>query len=218
MAISRRQKPATTGHRLEPRLAADRARPAPATRDLATEIRNLDATAGPAAFGWRRFQPRRNTAGWRTCCSSSGPTLGTAQELADLRPWLLGRSRLARPGTPALAAHRNASAPSGSASSWCSSAAALPGKKTSIRSSFVCETFHAIAAGRGALSFHREQPLAIDTGPAALRTDAIRLINMELRLLEPWIAAGQLTEEMAAGDGSLQVSVAARPTARGCWS
>jgi hypothetical protein len=30
---------------------------------------------------------------------------------------------------------------------------------------------------------------------------------MELRLLEPWIAAGQVTDEMAAGDGSLQVSV-----------
>ena len=30
---------------------------------------------------------------------------------------------------------------------------------------------------------------------------------MELRLLEPWIAAGQLTEELAAGDGGVQVSV-----------
>src|SRR2546430_1163232 len=68
------------------------------------------------------------------------------------------------------------------------------------------ETFHCVAAGARGFVFPSERALAIDTGPAALRTDAIRLINMELRLLEPWIAAGNLAEEMAAPDGSLQVS------------
>ena len=49
-------------------------------------------------------------------------------------------------------------------------------------------TFQAIAAGARGFVFPSDQPLAIDTGPRALRTDAIRLINMELKLLEPWIA------------------------------
>jgi hypothetical protein len=68
-------------------------------------------------------------------------------------------------------------------------------------------TYHALAAGARGLVFPSEHPLAIDSGPAALRTDSLRLLNMELRLLEPWIAAGQLSEELAGAGGGVQVSV-----------
>jgi hypothetical protein len=74
--------------------------------------------------------------------------------------------------------------------------------------------FHAIAAGARGLVFPSEQPLAIDTGPAALRTDAVKLLNMELKLLEPWIAAGQLVEEAPAEGGAAQVSVLQTERAR----
>jgi hypothetical protein len=64
------------------------------------------------------------------------------------------------------------------------------------------------------LIFPSESPLAIDNIAAALRTDALRLINMELRLLEPWIAAGQLADELATADGGLRVSVLATDRSR----
>jgi hypothetical protein len=69
------------------------------------------------------------------------------------------------------------------------------------------QAFHAISAGARGLVFPSEMPLAIDTGPAALRTDSLKLLNMELKLLEPWIAAGQLVEEIPAADGTTQISV-----------
>ena len=182
------------------------------TRDLATEARNLD-----------RQQDRPLLTGVDSGLSQFSrlahvllferPTLGTSEELSDLRPWLLGRSRLARPGTPALASiETQRSFRLGEQLLLFSRGA--PWDEDVDPAQLRLETFHAIAAGARGFVFPSERPLAIDTGPSALRTDAIRLINMELKLLEPWIAAGQLTDEMAAGDGSLQVTTLATDRSR----
>jgi hypothetical protein len=47
-----------------------------------------------------------------------------------------------------------------------------------------------------------------------MRADTLKLLNLELRLLEPWIAGGTVAEELAAGDGSVQVSVLATDRSR----
>jgi hypothetical protein len=133
------------------------------------------------------------------------PMLGTSTEMSDSRAWQLGRSRLARPGTPVLASietQRNFRL--GEQLLLFSRGAAWD--EDVDPEQLRLETFHSIAAGARGFVFPSEKPLGIDTGPAAMRTDAIRLINMELKLLEPWIAAGNLAEEMAAPDGSLQVT------------
>jgi hypothetical protein len=177
----------------------------PGSRELATEVRNLDG---------QRTRPL--LAGADSSLAQYGrlaqlllvehPVLGTTQELADTRSWLFGRTRLSRPGLPMLVAVEN------QRSARLNEQLLLLGRGAAWDEDVDPQQlrlagFHALAAGARGLVISSERPLAIDTGPAAMRTDAIRLLNMELKLLEPWIAAGQVTEEMAAGDGTVQVSV-----------
>jgi hypothetical protein len=182
------------------------------TRDLTAEVRRLD--------------PQHDRPLLAGADSALGPysrlahlllfersLLGTTQELADSRGWLLGRSRLGRPGTPLLASIETQRSSQLNEQLWLFGGGAAWDEDVDPQQ-LRLETYHAISAGARGFVFPSEQPLAIDTGPAALRTDAIRLINMELKLLEPWIAAGQLSEEMAAGDGTLQVSVLATERSR----
>ncbi|MBW8884650.1 MAG: hypothetical protein JF612_07705, partial [Planctomycetia bacterium] len=174
------------------------------TRDLATEVRNLDPLyQRPLLAGSDSGLAQYSRLAQLLFIER--PTLGTSTELCDLRSWQLGRSRLARPGTPVLASiETQRSYRLGEQILLFSRGAAWD--EDVDPEQLRLETFHAIAAGARGFVFPSEKPLAIDNGPAALRTDAIRLINMELKLLEPWIAAGNLAEEMAAPDGTLQVS------------
>jgi hypothetical protein len=140
-------------------------------------------------------------------------TLGTSQELAGQRQWLLARPRLARPGTPF----------------WATVATERPERLTEQLQLFNrggaveddvdpdqlrLAAYSALAAGARGLVFSSQSALSIDTGPASLRTDAIKLLNLELRMLDPWIAAGTFAEELAAGDGSVQASVLATDRSR----
>ena len=140
-------------------------------------------------------------------------TPGTSQELANLRHWLLARPRLARPGTPF----------------WATIPTQRPQKLTEqlvllsqgqaieddvdpdqLRLAAYC----GLAAGARGLVFPSYSPLTIDSRPGALRADAMKLLNLELRLLEPWIATGTFAEELAAADGSVQASVLATERSR----
>jgi len=175
------------------------------TKELVSEVRALDGQpdrpllAGVDA-GLDEFSRLANL------LSFERPTLGTTQELAASRDWLIGRTRLARPGTPCLATlETQRSTRLGEQLLLFGRGA--PWDEDVDPQQLRLAAFQAIAAGARGFVFASEQALAIDTGPAALRTDAIRLVNMELKLLEPWIAAGQLTEESSAGDRGLQVSV-----------
>lgn len=174
------------------------------TRELATEVRSLDPQrerpllAGADA-NLSQYSRLANLLLFER------PSLGNTRELADSRQWLLGRSRLARPGIPELATIETQRSPLLAEQLLLFSRGA-PFDEDVDPEQLRLATYHAISAGMRGFLFASEQPLAIDTASRALRTDAIRLINMELRLLEPWISAGQLGDEMAAGDGSLQVS------------
>jgi hypothetical protein len=182
------------------------------TRDLATEVRTLDPQHDrPLLVGADSALAQYSRLAQLLLLER--PNLGTSSELSDLRPWLLARLRLARPGTPALAAIETERPPRLAEQLLLFSRGA-PWEEDVDPAQLRLQTYHAIAAGARGFVFPTEKPLAIDTGPAALRTDAIRLMNMELRLLEPWIAAGQLSDEMAAGDGTLQVSVLATERSR----
>jgi hypothetical protein len=134
------------------------------------------------------------------------PTLGTSQELADLRQWLLARPRLARPGTVALATLETQRSSRLAEQLILFSRGAAWDEDVDPQELRLA-AYQAAAAGARGFVFPSEKPLAIDTGPGALRTDAIKLINLELRLLEPWIAKGELAEELATTDGGVQVSV-----------
>jgi hypothetical protein len=175
------------------------------TRELAREIRSADHEANrPLLVGADAALDEYSRLA--NLLLLERPALGTSHELATLRRWLAMRPRLARAGTPVLASvdvQRGSKLGEqlhlfGQGATWEDDV-----DPQQIR----LQGYSAIAAGARGLVFSTEQPLAIDRGPAAMRTDALRLLNMELRLLEPWIAAGQPAEELAAGDGSVQVSV-----------
>jgi hypothetical protein len=141
------------------------------------------------------------------------PTTGTSAELANLRHWLLARPRLARPGTPVLA-----SIPT-QRPERLTEQLVLLSHGAAIEDDVDPQqlrlaAYSAMSAGARGLLFPSQQPLAIDSGAAALRTDALKLLNLELKLLEPWVAAGSLAQELGTGDGSVQVSVIATERSR----
>jgi hypothetical protein len=175
------------------------------TRNLATEVRNFDRQRDrPLLIGADSGLAQYSRLGHMLVFER--PTLGTTQELAESRGWALAQARLARPGTPTLATIDCQRSPRlneqvlllGGGATW---------EEDVDPEQIRLAAFQALAAGARGVVVRTEKPLTIDTPSAALRTDAVRLLNYELRLLEPWIAAGQLTEELAAGDGTVQVSV-----------
>lgn len=182
------------------------------TRELATEVRALDSQrdrpllAG-ADVGLAQYSRLASMLLFER------RALGNSRELSDERQWLLGRSRLARPGIPEFATIETQRTTLLKEQLLLFSHGAAVDEDVDPEQVRLT-TYHAIAAGMRGFVFPSEQPLAIDTASRALRTDAIRLVNMELKLLEPWIAAGQLGDEMAAGDGSLQVSTLATERSR----
>lgn len=182
------------------------------TRDLVREIRALDGQhdrpllAGADA-SLEEYSRLANL------LQLERPTLGTSHELATLRHWHTTRPRLARTGTPILAAvqtHR----PPRLAEQLHLFGQGAPWEDDVDPQQLRLQAYSALAAGARGLVFPSDQRLAIDSGASALRTDALRLLNMELRLLEPWVAGGQRAEELAAGDGSVQVSVLATDRSR----
>jgi hypothetical protein len=178
------------------------------THDLLREIRALDPMEGrPLIAGADAALAEYSRVA--NLLLLERPTLATSAELADLRQWALGRMRLARPGTIGMVGVETQRTPAvreqlillGRGAPW---------EEDCEPQQLRLQAFQAISAGARGIVFQSgasDRGLSIDNGPAALRTDAIRLVNMELRLLEPWIAAGQLSEELAAEDGSVQVSV-----------
>lgn len=174
------------------------------TRDLAAEIRSFDSVhERPLIAG--ADSGLANYSRLAHLLLLEPPTLGTTSEMADSRAWLVSRTRLARPGMPFFA-----TLPTQRSPRLAEQLLLLNGRaadEDADPEQLRLAAFHAIAAGARGFVFAGEKPLAIDTGPAALRTDAIRLLNLELRLLEPWIAGGQISDEVAAPDGSVFGSI-----------
>ena len=182
------------------------------TRDMLREIRALDPRQDRPIFAGVDVQLDEYSR-LANLLLLERPALGTSQELSELRQWSLVRSRLARPGTLMLASVQAQRLPRlgeqlvlfGRGAAW---------QEDCDPEQLRLQALQAIAAGARGSVVHTEQPLAIDTGAAAMRTDALRLLNMELKLLEPWVAAANVTEELAAGDGVVQVSILAAERSR----
>lgn len=131
---------------------------------------------------------------------------GTSFEMARYRPWLQARSRLARPGTPFWATVWTQPSPKLTEQLILFGQGEAPAAEVDpdqLRLSI----YSALSAGARGLVFGSHRPLGIDNPSAAQRTDVLRLINAELRAIEPWIAGGSLIEDMNASDPHVHVSV-----------
>jgi len=139
--------------------------------------------------------------------------LGTSLELADYLSWLRERPRLARPGTPFLAAlstevdsrtARQAAALSG-----------IGGQGLAVDPESLClAAFSAVAAGTRGILFSSAHRLDGDDRESRARAAACQGMNLDLRLLEPWGAAGRFSVQAQSSDPEVQAVVLEASRAR----
>ena len=167
----------------------------------------------------RQFDPRRHRP---TVCGADSdfdaysrqtgimlfdqPLAGTSFELGSYRQWLQIRSRLGRPGTPFWATVWTQPSPKLSEQLILFSQGSPPADDIDP-DQLRLQAYSALAAGARGLLFASHAPLSIDTPTATQRTDTLKLLNYELRALEPWIAGGSIVEEMSTADPHVRVSI-----------
>jgi len=121
--------------------------------------------------------------------------LGTSLELRDYVRWVRTQPRLARPGTPVWTTVQTQPAPS----IYHQLAALRTGRRppTSFSPAQLrLLAFSAVAAGSRGLLFVTESPLDTDDPATRERAMALELLNLELKLIEPWAAAGTFLAEV----------------------
>jgi hypothetical protein len=115
--------------------------------------------------------------------------LATSLELTDYGTWIRERPRLARPGTTIWSTLQTQPAPT-LRRQW-----ELAGREASPPPLIQCEqirlmAYTAIASGSRGLLFESHTSLEAADPETQSRADAIALLNLELALIEPWLAAG----------------------------
>jgi hypothetical protein len=151
---------------------ADRARKRPIAVDV--------------AFGERDYSREVDLLG------ISRPPLQTSLTLRDYRLWLQDRRALARPGTFCWTWLQTTANPE-LRNLW--RAADVDGEVDPEQ--LRLQTYAALAAGCRGFGFWTEESLAGTTPADEERRLAIRRVNLELKLLEPWLATAGGTQEIA---------------------
>jgi hypothetical protein len=140
------------------------------------------------------------------------PVLGTSLELTDYGRWLRERPRLARPGTPIWSIVQT-QPPTALLEQW---SALAPGQSlpTAISSEQIrLMVYTAITSGSRGLLFESHSPLDAPDPDTRSRATVLELLNLELSLAEPWLAAGTYVETVAGG-GEPEVMAAVLRTDR----
>ena len=139
--------------------------------------------------------------------------LGTSLELADYGHWLRGRSRLARPGTPVWATVQTQPA----AAVRQQLAAIEPNRPLPLsvaQEQIRLLAFSAVCSGSRALLFESDTRLDAPDADTRRRAMSLQLVNLELQLVEPWVAAGSVVTQIGSSQrevvGSLLRSSRAR--------
>jgi len=123
------------------------------------------------------------------------PTLGTGLELSQYGVWLRERSRLAVPDTPIWAAIPTQPTPAlreaWAASGRSNGPAAFSSEQVRLA------VYSAIGAGSRGILFESYSPLTAGDPDTRQRAMTLELLNLELRLVEPWAAAGTPMDAIA---------------------
>jgi hypothetical protein len=175
------------------------------TRELALEIRRFDSNAQRPLV----CQADSNLLDYSRATGIlllDKPTLGTSLEVASYRSWLFSRPKLARAGTPFWATIATQT------TQRLYEQQVLFGSTDKNPDDLDLEqlrllAFDTLASGVRGLVFQSHLPLAIDSIPGALRTDTLKLLNRELELLEPWVSAGTLSDDVQTAEPGTQISV-----------
>ena len=139
--------------------------------------------------------------------------LGTSLELIDYLAWLRERPRLARPGTPFLAALSTEVDPR--TARQAAALSGIGGQGLAVDPESLClAAFSAVAAGTRGILFASAHRLDGDDRESRARAAASQAMNLELRLLEPWGAAGRFSVQAQSSDPEVQAVVLEASRAR----
>ena len=132
--------------------------------------------------------------------------LGTSIELAEYAEWVRQRPRLARPGSAVWTAL--ATQPARALVEQCR---VLAGKG-SLDVSFTPEqirllVYMALTGGSRGLLLGSDSRLDADDLPTRLRAETLELLNTELSLVEPWLAAGRAATGVSSSEAKAIGSV-----------
>ena len=180
-------------------------RDVPYTRDLAAEVRSIDPQRQRPLLAGADCELSEYSR-LASLLLLDRRTSATSFELADTREWLKDHQKLARPGTPFWGVvHSQPPA-------VLDQQLARFGRDASHPNDCDLEQlrlalFSNLGAGVRGIHFPTESPLSIDSVPAAMRVDALKLLNYEMRLVEPWISGGQLSEELSAPEAGVHATV-----------
>jgi hypothetical protein len=125
--------------------------------------------------------------------------LGTSVELGDYYSWLRDRPRLARPGTPFLATLSTELDPR--TARQAAGLAGIGGRGLAVDpESLSLAALATLAAGTRGILFTSSRRIDGDDHESRIRAAAVRSMNLRLRVLEPWGAAGRFSTAATASD------------------
>ena len=139
--------------------------------------------------------------------------LGTSLELIDYLRWLRERPRLARPGTPLLAELATEIDPR--AARQAAAIAGVGGQGLAVDpESLSLAALSAVAAGARGIFFTSNARIDGDDAEARKRAAAAREMNLRLKVLEPFGAAGRFAAQAHSSDPEVQAVVMEAARAR----
>lgn len=165
-----------------------------APRDLAVvrrwaeQVRAADSRVVRPLVGWPDADLRGFSRPLNILVSRRHP-LGSSLELRDYATWVRERPRLARPGTPLWTTIQTELPPA-----LIEQQAALAGRQPALghvgEDQLRLLVQAAISSGVRGIHFESRARLDADDPATRARAAALELINLQLRVLEPWLAAG----------------------------
>jgi hypothetical protein len=132
--------------------------------------------------------------------------LGTSLDLADYDVWLRQRPRLARPGTPFWATVQTQPAPS-LVRQWKIIGRGEPYPLTMPSEQIRLLTYTAATSGAHGLFFESLTTLDSNDPDTRQRAMTLELLNHELEMVEPWMAAGKFVDSLRGSDSQAAAGV-----------
>ncbi len=139
--------------------------------------------------------------------------LGTSLELLDYLTWLRERPRLTRPGTPLVATISTEIDPR--AARQAAAIAGIGGRGLAVDGeSLSLAAFSALAAGTRGILFTSSRRLDGDDRESKARAAAAHEMNVRMKVLEPWGAAGRFAAQAQTSSNEVQAFVLEAARAR----
>lgn len=139
--------------------------------------------------------------------------LGTSLELTDYLTWLRERPRLTRPGTPILTTLSTELDPK--TARQANALAGIGGRGLSVDpESLTLAAMSAVAAGTRGILFTSTRRLDGEDRESRARAASARAMNLKLKLLEPWGAAGRFAATAQSSDPEVKAFVLEASRAR----